>query len=685
VELRVLDASTSAARLEDVGVPVARSAMAADVDAVAAAFEELDVDRVVLKAAGLVHKTDDGGVVLGLEDAASATAAARTMLERIGEQALPFQLQQQVGGAELLVGVRRDPQLGAALVVGQGGVTTEIHQDIARGLTPLDRDAARQLLQRLRIWPLLEGYRGSEGVDVGALLDAMVAVAGLADADPSIVELDLNPLLVGPPGEGVVCVDVRIVEGPPPPPTRTRGSYDLDRMLRPKHVAVVGVSDDEHKVGARLFRYLESHDFPGRLDPVHPAGGEIRGYTRYAALTDVEGSPDLVCVAVPARFVPDVARQCVEKQVGGVIVHSSDFAEVGESGRVLQEEVVRILAEGGIPLAGPNNMGIVAPHQQLTASISGGLEEELVAGNVGLVTSSGALGSCLATRLMGDDVGLSHWIHVGNEADLIMADYLEWLASDQDTRAVGLLIEDIKDGPRFIEAGRKLADAGKPMFAYNMIRSDKGKEAALSHTGAMVGSLALREEVISAAQMASVPSLRVLEDALHLSATTDFPAGKRLMVVTFSGGACSIIADECERFGVDLPELPEETRAEVAEHVPSFAAVRNPLDVSYQMLSAAGAFESALGALVNSGRFDALLVQFTTNADPYAEHVARATVAVREASPIPVYVSRFGGEHLAPKALAVYREHHVPVLDAPDRAAQAIAAVMNGRHPEGRR
>ncbi len=247
---------------------------------VAAAFDELGVERVVLKAAGLVHKTDDGGVVLGLEDATAAAAAARTMLERIGERALPFQLQQQVSGAELLVGVRRDPQLGAALVVGQGGVTTEIHQDIARGLTPLDRDGARELLQRLRIWPLLEGYRGSEGVDIDALLDVMVAVAGLADADPSIVELDLNPLLVGPPGSGAVCVDVRIVQGEPPAAS-TRGSYDLDRMLRPKHVAVVGVSDDEHKVGSRLFRYLDSHDFPGRLDPVHPAGGEIRGYTRY--------------------------------------------------------------------------------------------------------------------------------------------------------------------------------------------------------------------------------------------------------------------------------------------------------------------------------------------------------------------------------------------------------------------
>lgn len=680
----VLDAEQSSQRLEQVGVPTAPTLVVFDVDGVEDAFDRLEVDRVVLKAGGLVHKSDDGGVVLDLRDAAAATEAARAMVDRLGERALPLQLQAQVSGVELLVGIRRDPQLGAALVVGQGGTATEVHQDVARALLPVDREVAEGLVRQLRIWPLLEGHRGEPGVDVGALVDAMVAVSDLAAGDPSVVELDLNPLLVGPPGQGAICVDARIVVGDQPP-VASRPVPDLDRMMRPKHVVVVGVSDDKDKVGARLFRYLDTHDFPGRLDAVHPAGGTVRDHRRYTSLTEVEGSPDLVCVAVPARFVLQVAKECVAKQVGGVIVHSSDFAEVGDSGRDLQDELARILADGGVPLAGPNDMGIVAPHLQLTASISGGLEEELVPGSVSLVTSSGALGSCMATRLMGAGVGLSYWVHVGNEADLVMADYLEWLVDDHATRAVGLLIEDIKDGPRFIDAGRRLVEAGKPMFAYNMIRSQQGKEAALSHTGAMVGSLELREEVIRAAGMFSVSSLRVLEDALHLSATTSLPAGNRLMVVTFSGGACSIIADEAHRLAIDLPDLSHATRDEMARHVPSFAAVRNPLDVSYQMLSQAEGFERALGALVSSGEFDALLVQFTTNADPYAEDVARATVAARATSPIPVYVSRFGGNHLAPGAMAVYREADVPVLDAPDRATQAIGAVMGGLHLSGSR
>lgn len=671
----VLSPDEAAALLSRTGVQLPRSTMAATAEDVAAALVGLDVREVVLKAGGLVHKTDSAGVVLGLRTAEEAAAAAADMERRLGPGARPFLLQQQVAGTEILVGLRREHDLGAALVVGQGGIATEVMGDLSRRLVPVDRDLAREMLGELRIWPLLEGHRGRPGVDVEALIDVMVAVSALAIEDPRIIELDLNPVLVAGPGEGAVCVDVRVVVDEPPAP-RMRSGGALDRMMRPEHVVAVGVSDDEHKVGARLFRYLVDHGYPGRLDPVHPSGGEIRGLRRSASLAEVDGSPDLVCIAVPASAVAPIARECVERGVGGVIVHSSDFAEVGPEGRAKQDELLGILAPAGIPLAGPNDMGIVSPHQRLTASISGGLEGMLVPGSLGLVTSSGALGSCLATRLMGAGIGLSRWIHVGNEADLVIADYLDWLADDPETSAVGLLLEDLKDGDRFVAAGQRLAAAGKPVFVYDMIRSDEGREAALSHTGAMVGSLAIRQEVLRAARMVSVPSLRVLEDALTLAATAELPKGRRLMAVTFSGGACSIIADEALATGIIMPPLTPDTRDAVAQHVPSFAAVRNPLDVSYQMLSEPERFGRALSALLAQDEFDALLVQFTTNADPYAEHVARATIAVRDRASVPVYVSRYGAEHLAPKALAAYREAGVNVMDAPDRAVQAIAAVM---------
>ena len=673
----VLDAVTAEQRLRDVGVPTVRTAVVDTRAGIAAAAADLGPGPIVLKAGGLVHKTGEGGVVLDLVGVDAVVAAAEEMESRIGARALPFVLQQQVTGEEILVGVRRDPELGAAIIVGMGGVETELHHDITHGLVPVTAEQAESMLRSLRVWPLLDGFRGRPKRDVAALVEVVTAVSRLVESDPSIVEMDLNPVLVGDAGQGCVAVDVRIVVDEASTGRRERPRLDLTRMMEPKHIAVVGVSDDPHKVGSRLFRYLVDHRFPGQLDPVNPSGGEIAGRTRYASLADVPGSPDLVCISVPARFVPGVLDEAIAKGVGGVIVHSSDFAEVGEEGRAAQRAIAEKAQDAGIPLIGPNCMGIVAPHLDLAASISGGMESGLVPGNVALLTSSGALGSCLASRLLGSGIGLSRWVHAGNEADRTIADYLEWLASDENTRTVGLLLEDIKDGPRFIEAARRIIAAGKPVFAYSMARSDMGREAALSHTGAMVGSFAMREAVLRAAGVVSVPSLRALEDALMLASTTKMPKGKRFVAVTLSGGACSIIADEAEVGGIELPAIDPETAAKVAEFVPDYAAVRNPLDCSYQMLASPENFEHTLNALVDSGLYDALLLQFTTNADPYAARLAEAVINVRDRVDIPVYVSRFGGEQLAPKALAVYRAAGIPVMDAPDRATQALAAIMN--------
>ncbi len=676
----VLSPEEALRRLADAGIHVARSAFAATLDDVPAAFDQVQSQRVVLKAAGLLHKTDQGGVVLNVTSADQAKEAAAAMVKQIGNDVLPFMVQAQGDGVEMLVGLQRVPDAGTIIVIGLGGVQTEIHKDTVRAFIPVTRDEVRTSLEKLRSWPLLNGFRGEQPRDVDALVDLVVRLADMAARHGDIDELDLNPVLVGAEGRGCLVVDVRIVTADEPPARARRTPERLNRMLRPQHVAVVGVSDDERKFGARLFRDLIAHNFPGRLDPINPSGGTVRGYNRYRQLTDLDSAPDLVCIAVPSSAILDVARQAVAINAGGVIVHSSDFAEVGEEGRALQDELARILAEGGVPLAGPNNMGIVAPHEQLAASISGGLSKiELVPGDVALLTSSGALGSCVATRLMDEGIGLSYWTHVGNEADLVMADYLEWLATDPTTKAVGLLIEDIKDGAHFIDAGRALAAAGKPMFAYNLVRSERAREAALSHTGAMMGSFEVREDLIREAGMVSVPTLRVLEDALLLASSTGIPDGDRLAVLTFSGGSCTIISDEADRWGIKLPELSESTRARLVEHLPSFAAVRNPVDVSYQMVGHPDAFRSSLLALLEGNDFDAALVQFTTNADPHAVDAAKVVLEVRDAVNVPVYVSRFGGEQLAPDAIQVYKGHGVPLLDAPDRATQAIGALVQAR------
>lgn len=662
-------------RLADAGVPVPRSARCDDADAAGRAAAEIG-GPVVLKAGGLLHKTDGGGVVLGLRGEEPTRAAAADLVDRLGPAALPLVVQEMAAGFELLVGTRRDPELGVTVTVGLGGTATEVHRDLVTERAPINAAAAEAMLRSLRSWPLLAGYRGERPRDVAAACRVVETISRLALEDASICEIDLNPVLVGPEGEGVVTVDARIIAGPVAPSRTAPSRHSLERMMNPQHVVVIGVSEDADKVGNRLFRYLRTHGYAGRLDPVHRTGGEIDGVRRYASLADVPGSPDLICVTIPSRAVLEVAHEAVAAGAGGLLVHSSDFAESGEEGRRMQDELTAVCAAGGLPLAGPNDMGIVIPRLGLTASISGGLEHGLVAGSVALLTSSGALGSCLATRLMGAGVGLSSWVHAGNEADVTIADYLAYAAADEATGSAVLLLEDLKDGDRFVEAGRAMATAGKPVFAYSMVRSDQGRAAALSHTGAMVGSFAARAAVLRAAGVISVGSLRELEDAVLLASAGPLPQGERLMAVTFSGGACSIIADEAEGTAVRLPDLSEATREAVAPHVPAYSAVRNPFDLSFQMLTRDDDFEKAITVLTAGGEYDAVLVQFTTNADPYAARLADRVVALRERLDVPLYVSRYGGAHLAPRALASYAHHHVPVLDAPDRALRAIAHLV---------
>jgi len=640
---------------------------------------------VVLKACGLDHKSDTGGVVIGLVTPDAVASAAERLQRDLGASADRLLVQRQMHGFEIIVGARREPGVGAAVMVGAGGVLAELLEDTATALLPLAPGEARSLLGGLRISPVLTGYRG-EPYDVEALVELVEKVADLVGSRGDVGELDLNPVIVGREGEGVAVVDARLVTAEQVEETAGRLPPDLSPLFNPRHVVVVGVSDDGTKTASRIFRHLVEHGFPGRLDPVHPDGGEIEGRRRYRSLQEVPGRPDLVSVAVPASAVSEVVEAAASKGVGCVIVHSSGFAETGEAGRALQDRVAATLSSAGIPLVGPNDMGIVSPPSSLAASLSGGLDRPLVAGSIALVASSGALGSCLATRLMNDGHGLSRWIHLGNEAGLDAADYMSWLADDDETTVVGLLLESIANGDGLVEAGGALLASGKPAFAYLMARSAAGRAAVATHTGALLGSHGLREAVAARAGITTVPTLRALEDALVLASRGDLPRGSRVAALTASGGACTIIADEAAGCGLELPELSGAARERIAALLPGFVSVRNPVDLTAQLLSDDSRFAAVLATLADERHFDVVLVQLTTNADPGAEAIARAVVDARQRVGIPVVVSRYGSPSLAPRALAVYAQAGVPLLDSPDRAVQAVAALVRaGMALEGHR
>src|SRR5262245_18694357 len=219
------------ARLAGLGLPVPRSQLCDTVEGAAAAAESVGGDRTVaLKAAGLLHKSDHGGVVLGLRGVDQVRAAAEEMLDRVGSEALPFLVQEMTSGLEVLVGARRHPELGVTVTVGMGGTETEVHRDGVTVRAPVEDP--RSVLRRLRIWPLLSGFRGAASLDVEALCQVVTTVSQMAVDDSTIAELDLNPVLVKEAGQGVCVVDARLITAPGPEVRTARPDpSSLERMM----------------------------------------------------------------------------------------------------------------------------------------------------------------------------------------------------------------------------------------------------------------------------------------------------------------------------------------------------------------------------------------------------------------------------------------------------------------------
>ena len=698
IEARPLAPADVLALLAETGVPHVETRVVDSAEAALAAASEAGAGPFVLKAGGLLHKSDSGGVTVGLADPEAVGAAAGSMLDRLRDAALPLLLQRQVAGTELLVGLRREPGVGAIVAVGVGGVLAEVIGDIRHAAVPIARAHARELVDGLRGRPLLAGHRGRPPADVEALVDVILAVGRLAERHPEIVELDLNPVMVGPAGAGAVAVDARAAALPasgarpgatPPNADRDVDLRGLDRLLRPRHVAVVGVSDDASKAGARIHRYLLAHGFEGRVDAIHPAGGEVDGRPRLRSLADVADSPDLISISVPAAGVPAVVRDALALHPAGIVVHSSGFAETGEEGAAGERELAAMLAGTGVRLVGPNSMGLVSTPERAAVALGGVLRlPELHAGGIALLSSSGAIGSSLASRLWEAGIGISRWVSLGNELDLDAGDLLTWLSGDDATRAVGLVLERVSAGARLRAGIEACVRAGKPVFAVLLARSEWGRRAALSHTGALIGAHELREALLRAAGAVTVPTLRVLEDALALFEAHGLPAGRRVVALTASGGASAIIADEAGVAGLELPELPAAVRRRLEAVLPPFAAIRNPIDVTVQVIVDPDGFTRALAAIADPAAFDAVLVQLTTNADPGAERTAEAICTTSARAALPVVVARYGARSLAPRGMAVYERAGIPVLDTPERAVAVVAALVRAgealRHPDDR-
>lgn len=446
----------------------------------------------------------------------------------------------------------------------------------------------------------------------------------------------------------------------------------LVRLICPRSVAVVGASSDPSKTTGRPIAYLQRHGFSGAIWPVNPRVREIGGLPCYRRIADLPGTPDVALILLEAQSAVGAIREVAALGTSAAIVLAGGFAESGTEGAARQQALCD--AAGRMRLLGPNTIGIVNLVDRVVLSASGALElNDLPVGGVSLVSQSGGVLGAVLSRGAARGLGFARLVATGNEADLDIADIVTYLAADTATQVIALYLEGLRRPEAFRVAARAATDAGKPVVAFKVGRSEAGRRAVISHTGAMAGADRIYSAFFQACGVIRAERFSDLIDIPMALLPGRRIKGRRIAVLTTTGGAGALAADAAGAAGFDLPPPDVATAARIAAPlgVAPEKIVANPID-----LTLAGTkpelFQTAMEALLDSPDHDALVVVVGSSALTHPDLTADALVKTQKKAtkPMIAYVSPH-----APVILASLNRQGVPAFDQPEACAAALSAI----------
>jgi len=357
---------------------------------------------------------------------------------------------------------------------------------------------------------------------------------------------------------------------------------DLAPLLNPGSIAIVGATNDPKRLGGgTVLRFLKQHGYKGRLLPVNPNYDDLLGLRCYRALADIEVPVDLAVFAVPARQVVDSIRAVPANHVKVAVVLTSGFGELDAEGVQLERELVGAARERGITIVGPNSVGVVNLANGVVPTISQYFDRaQIPFGPLALVSQSGAFGTALLAQAEIEGISFGYFISSGNEIEVEFSDFADYLLDQENVRVLCGYIESIRNGDRFAQLARRAAEKGKPIIILKVGRTQAGAAAARSHTGALAGSDAIAQSFFDALNVVRATDGENLLDLLRILERTPESLGKRLAILSHSGGAGVMAADAATLAGAELPPLPDDLRQNLASMLPKFASLSNPLDMT---------------------------------------------------------------------------------------------------------
>ena len=445
----------------------------------------------------------------------------------------------------------------------------------------------------------------------------------------------------------------------------------LDNFFNPKSVAIIGASREKGKVGYEVTVNMKKAGFAGKVFPINPKAPEIEGIKCYPDLKSIGEVPDLAVIVLPAKFVPEMMRQCGELGTKSVVVITAGFKEVGPEGKALEQELIQVARTHGIRFIGPNCLGVMIPGAKVNASFGCDLPGP---GNIGYISQSGALLAAILDMATANQIGFSALFSIGNKADMDEMDLIVALGDDPKTRVIAGYLENITDGSAFVSEAERISH-DKPILLMKSGGTTAGAKAASSHTGSLAGGDTVYESAFLRSGVIRCDSISTQFDFAQAFAYQPLPKGERVVVITNAGGPGIMAADAIERQGLSFAELKQETEEKLATKLPAAANIHNPVDVLGDAL--ADRYEFAMNAVLDDPNVDIVLVMLTPQAMTEAKATAEAIVRVHKAKPGKPILACFLGANQVADGVHVLRDGQIPNYDAPEAAIRTIKAMCN--------
>ena len=683
--------------LDALGIPVALAHLARNADEAAELATRVGFPAALkVISPQAVHKSDVGGVELALGSPAEVSAAFERIRQNLAARRPDARFDgvavqaMAPAGIEMIVGVARDDRFGTLVIVGVGGTLVEMLKDTAMRIAPVTEACARAMLDELRGAAILRGVRGGNPADLDALCGLIARLSAFAAEHPEVREMDLNPVAAYP--DGVRVLDARILldaaGARPAPDADARHAQRIDNLRRAFNARAVAVIGDKRMGGYLWLRAMARFSrklYSVQIDPNEIPGIEAMGIANVKSLAEVPEPIDYAVSAVPRQVAPRILKDCITAGVRGIGFFTSGFSETGEeTGVRLERELRRAAADSDIALVGPNCMGLYNPSIGLCnfPDLATG-----AGGDVCFISQSGthSINFCMQAPIRG--LRINKAASIGNVLMLEAADYLDVMSDDPATRAIGMYLEGVRDGRRFLSSLKRAA-ARHPVVVWKGGTTDAGGRATFSHTGSLATPAAVWRAVMTYGGAVSVASLDAMLDAMELLARGRRVGGRGMGLVAMTGGQSVVITDTFASAGLEVPALSAASYAELEGFFNIIGgSYRNPLDAggTIGMGHDQGNLDRILDILERDSAIDGIVLEIGTGlrAARWADHEDELTGLLdklaefnrRSRKAFAVILHPAHVEQIVARARALARGRGLVVLESFERAAAAFAAA----------